>query len=250
MRLIKKSFEIENALSEYHTDLASTIFREVEENSFTRIVEIGSGSGTFTMPLLEVLGNSFETLFCIDSYTGPYKHDKKTLQSKLVDRNFGSKVKVIEKDIRDLGTVAKNVDLIIGHEVLCDLNSELVEQVMATCYNSLNNDGMFIHSEFSPFALNRAEELLHKINDSSEDPISNTTWFSPSADELGGIAYKVGFRSINVSYQKILIKFMKNAAFEMVGRWKTKDEFLQNYSEEIEKIGIEYPMEQILYCIK
>jgi len=36
----------------------------------------------------------------------------------------------------------------------------------------------------------------------------------------------------------------------MVNRWKTKREFFDKYQEELEKVGIEYPMEQILYCRK
>jgi len=242
--------KIEDALFEYHSRLVSAIISKIKYTIPIKIVEIGSGSGAFTIPLLKELDNNFEVFYCVDSYTGPYKGDKKTLQSKLTDKDFQNSVEIIEKDVRNLGSTLSNVDLVIGHEVLCDLNPELVEDVMRVCYAVLNRGGFFIHSGFSPFPLNRAEELVKIINDYSEEAISDTTWFSPTADELAGIASRTGFTSITVDYQKILIKFMNKAALEMIRRWGTKNEFLTKYHDEIQRTGIEYPMEQILYCTK
>jgi len=237
--------EIEDALFEYHLKLASTILSKIKYMSPRRIVEIGSGSGTFTIPLLEEL-NNYEVLYCVDSYTGPYNQDRKILESKVA----GKKVEIVEKDAREIDKIISDIDLVIGHEILCDLNSKQAKEVMQACYNVLEEGGVFIHSEFSPFALNRSEEMLHIINKYSEEPISDTEWFSPTADELAGISYRIGFSSIDVNYRKVPIKFMKNAAIEMIKRWKTKTEFLEKYQDEINRSGIEYPMEQILYCIK
>ena len=252
MKLLKvtEPEEIEDALFEYHLKLSSAILSKIKHMSPKRIVEIGSGPGTFTMPLLKELGNDFEILYCVDSYTGPYHEDRNLLESKLKDVTPNISVEIINKDARDINKILSEIDLVIGHELLCDLNSEQVEQVISSCYNVLKDGGLFVHSEFSPFALNRSEELLHILNKYSEEPISDTKWFSPNADELSGIAYKIGFKSISVDYIKIPIKFMKNAAIEMVRRWKTKNEFLEEYQDEINKMGIEYPTEQILYCIK
>lgn len=242
--------EIENALFEYHSKLASAILSKIKYKRPRKIVEIGSGSGTFTIPLLKELDNNFEFFYCVDSYTGPYHEDRNILKLKLKDVTTNRSVEIINKDAGEINKILSDIDLVIGHEILCDLNPGQVEQIISTCYNVLKDGGVFVHSEFSPFALNRSEEMLHILNKYSEEPISDTKWFSPDADELAGIAYKIGFKSISVNYIKIPIKFMKNAAVEMIGRWKTKSEFLEKYQNEINKIGLEYPMEQILYCIK
>ena len=239
--------EVENALYRYHSELASVILREVGDFSGRNIVEIGSGSGTFTLPLLEKLGANFDKFHCVDSYPGPYEYDKKILESKLIEKD---KIVIHDVDAKEVDKILKDVDLVIGHEILCDLNLEQIREVMGSCFNVLRTGGLFIHSEFSPFALNESEKMLQIINEFSDEPISDTKWFSPTADELAGLSADAGFESIKVEYRKIPIKFLGEAAIEMVNRWKTKREFFDKYQEELEKVGIEYPMEQILYCRK
>lgn len=239
--------EVENALYRYHLELASVILREVGNFSGKNIVEIGSGPGTFTLPLLEKLGDDFNRFHCVDSYPGPYEQDKKILESKLMGKD---KVVILDVDAKEVDKILKDVDLVIGHEVLCDLNLEQIKQIMSACFNVLRNNGLFIHSEFSPFALNESEKMLQTINEFSGEPISDTKWFSPTADELAGLSSDIGFESIKVEYRKIPIKFLGETAIEMVNRWKTKKEFFDKYEGELEKIGIGYPMEQILYCRK
>ena len=242
--------DIDDALFKYHSTLASTILKELSLSSFKRIVEIGSGPGTFTIPFVEKLNNKFEILYCIDSYTGPYKHDNDILRSKLADHGLEGQLQIIKRDARDLDRHVSDIDLIIGHEVLSDLTLLQVEQLITASFNTLNKGGFFIHSEFSPIADNKSEELLHIINEYSQEPISDTQWFSPPADELIRLANHTGFESVQVKYKKIPIRFTHDAAIEMLARWKIKQEFLKIYSNKLEKIGIEYPSEQILICEK
>lgn len=244
---ISKPEEIENALYQYHLELASFILTKLQQKSLKRIVEIGAGTGNLTLPLLKELDNDFENYYCVDSYAGPYEHDKKVLESKVKPYE---KIEIINKDAREIDGLLSNIDLVIGHEVLCDLNSKQVEKVMSACYYILRDGGMFIHSELSPFAASKAEKLVHMANEYCEEPISDTGWFSPSADELGVTAKSIGFKSVSVEYKKIPLKFTQEAALDMLKRWKIKKEFMDKYGSEIFKTGIEYPMEQILFCIK
>ena len=244
---VNERSEVEPALYKYHLELASVILKEVGNFSGKNIVEIGSGPGTFTLPLLEKLGANFDKFHCVDSYLGPYEHNKKLLESNLMGKD---KIVVHDIDAKEVDKILKDVDLVIGHEILCDLNLKQIKQIMSACFNALRNDGLFIHSEFSPFALNESEKMLQIINEFSDEPISDTKWFSPTGDELAGLSADVGFESIKVEYRKIPIKFLGEAAIEMVNRWKIKREFFDKYQKELEKVGIEYPMEQILYCRK
>jgi SAM-dependent methyltransferase len=243
--------QIEKALFEYHLELVTYILGRIESKRQVKIVEIGSGLGTFTIPLLINLEEMPDKFYCVDSYTGPYAQDRKVFESKLKNEGFHDYVEVIEKDAEEIDKTLSDIDLVIGHEILCDLNRKQVEHVIAACFNSLREGGLFVHSEFSPWAGNRSEELLQITNNEySDEPISDTTWLAPTADELAGIAHKLGFTSIKIEYKKIPIKFLKSAAREMIRRWRVNKKFLEKYHEEIDAIGIEYPMEQILYCTK
>jgi SAM-dependent methyltransferase len=243
--------QIEDVLFKYHLELAKFIIEKIHPFNGKKIVEIGAGLGTFTLPLLMELGNDFEKLYCIDSYNGPYLKHKETLESNLKSYRFGQKVEIIEMDVREMDKVLSEIDLIIGHEILCDLNSKQVEELMVVCYKILKPNGIFVHSEFSPYPLNKSEELIQIINNEySMEPISDTKWFSPTADELAGISHKVGFQSIRAEYKKIPIKFTGNAAVKIINGWQTKQEFFEKYQDKIDANGIEYPMEQIICCIK
>lgn len=244
---ISKPEEIENALFEYHLELASIILTKLQKKSLKRIVEIGAGSGNLTIPLMRGLENDFEKYYCVDSFFGPYEQDRKTLESKLKPNE---KIEILNIDAKEMDKTLSNIDLVIGHEVLCDLNSKQLEKVMSACFNILREGGMFIHSELSPFTSSKAEELVQIANKFSKEPISDSKWFSPGADELAGLAKSNGFRRVNVEYRKIPLKFKKEAALDMVKTWKTKREFLDNYGGDVYNIGIEYPMEQILFCLK
>ncbi|UCE36451.1 MAG: class I SAM-dependent methyltransferase [Thermoplasmata archaeon] len=243
--------QIEKALFKYHLELVSYIMGRIESNRPRKIVEIGSGPGTFTIPLLKNLEKMLDKFYCVDSYNRPYAQDREVLESKLKIEGFHDYVEVIEKDAKEISKILSDMDLVIGHEILCDLNREQVEHVIAACFHSLREGGLFVHSELSPWTGNRSEELLQILNkEYSDEPISDKTWFSPTADELAGIAHKLGFTTIHIEYKKIPIRFLKSAAIEMTRRWRVNKKFLEKYHEEIDAIGIEYPMEQVLYCTK
>ncbi len=242
--------KIDNALFEYHSTLASVILTKLKDEPKQKIVELGPGPGTFTIPFLDKLNNEFEVYYCVDPYRGPYKENIKLLMAKIANSKFESKVEIIQRDAAGMDKILSDIDLVVGHEVLCDLNTSQLERVLAACFKALKVGGCFIHSELSPVALNRAEELVQISNNYSKEPISNTTWFSPSADELAKISYKIGFRTINFDYIKIPIKFGREAALELLNRWKIKNEFFEKYKTEIERDGLEFPMEQILLCTK
>jgi SAM-dependent methyltransferase len=246
---VEEPEQIEKALFEYHLELGTYILERLGSRSLGRIAEIGSGPGTFTIPLLILFEKGIKEFYCVDSYTGPYAKDKDVLLSRLKNEGFQEYVKVIEKDATEIDKILSDMDLIIGHEVLCDLNSEQVDRVIGACSKSLVKGGMFIHSELSPHANNRSEELLQILNkEYSDEPISDTTWFSPTADELAGVAQRLGFTSISVEYRKIPIRFLGAAALEMIRRWKINESYRGKHLETLNAVGIEYPMEQILFC--
>ena len=242
--------KIDGALFEYHLSLSKNIFDKLKNKPHKKIIELGSGLGTFTLPFIEVLKNDFESYHCVDPYLGPYNNDRQILENKLGKVEIKGKVEIIECDAREIDKLFSDIDLIIGHEILCDLNSKQVSQVLRTCFEVLKPGGNLVHAEFSPIAVSRAEELLHIFDDFSSETVSNTNWFSPTADELAALAKKNGFSSISVDYIKIPLHFNEQAAIEMVNKMRIGKKFIEQYQNKIQNIGFEYPMEQIIYCTK
>ncbi|WP_455392733.1 class I SAM-dependent methyltransferase [[Eubacterium] cellulosolvens] len=241
---------VDEALFEYHTTLAAFMLDKLENKSINRILEIGPGPGTFTIPFLRELNYDFEILYCVDPYPGPYKGDRKLLEEKIAAHRLKAKVEVLERDVREIDEILSDIDLVIGHEVLCDLTATQAEEVLVNCHRVLKAGGVFLHSELSPGAKNRGEELVHIMNDYSEEPISDTNWFSPTAAELESSANRVGFSEIKVEEFKIPLKLKGPAVVELVKRWKIKTEFLEKYRDEIANSGIEFPSEQVFICTK
>jgi SAM-dependent methyltransferase len=247
---IENPLEIDEAISEYNRTLVEQLLTKIQFNLKNTIVEIGSGGGCFTLPLLGELKDDFENFYCIDSYNGPYKEDMKELQGKLLNMDLLDRVEIITRDAVELDQMFSDVDLIIGHDMLCELNDAQIKKVLTVSYHALQKNGLFIHSELAPIAQNRAEELVHLANEYSAEPLSEIYCFSPNANDLVEMAVEVGFQIINVDFIKVPIRFKHDAAIEMIARWKTKTEFLNKYENEVFEIGLEYPMEQILCCRK
>ena len=245
---VKVPESIDDKLQEYHSKLVATIVGNRDIGAARRVVEIGSGSGLFTIPLLEAFGNNIDVLYCVDPYVGPYSSSRTDLESRLRTLGLDQMVEIVTIDASEVDGMISDIDLVIGHEVLCDLTADSVIGVLQAAFNMLVEGGNFIHSEFSPFTANRAQELLHHVNEHSREPISNTKWFSPSADELAGIGHFIGFRSIHVDYARIPIRFEDEAALEMIKRWDPHESFQDEYYNEVLTEGIEFPLEQILYC--
>lgn len=250
MLIVEEIDDIEKGLNEYHLKLAAFLLKKIKNHNSKNIVEIGSGDGTFTIPFLNSLNFEIEKFYCIDPYIGTYSGQNKILESKLTNNNNKDKVQIIQEDAANLDKIVSDIDLIIGHEVLCDLNLNQIEHVLKASYNALQKNGLFIHSDFSPIPINRAEEILQIIDVYSSEQTSGAKWFSPSADQLAATAHKIGFKSIRFRYKKIPIKFEQKAAIELIKKWNIKGEFLNIYKEEIYRNGIEFPMEQILFCYK
>lgn len=247
---VENPLEIDNAISEYNRILVEQLLVKIQSNLRNTIVEIGSGNGCFTLPLLGELKDDFENFYCIDSYDGQYKEDVNELHGKLLNMDMLDRVKIITRNATDLDLLFSDVDLIIGHDLLCELNNDQITKMLTVSYHALRENGLFIHSELAPIAQNRAEELVHIANKYSAEPLSEIYCFSPNANDLVEIAIEVGFRIINVDFIKVPIRFKHDAAIEMIERWKTKTEFLNKYENEVLNIGLEYPMEQILCCRK
>jgi SAM-dependent methyltransferase len=133
---------------------------------------------------------------------------------------------------------------------LCELTRKDTQKAVNEIYRILRPGGVFVHGVLSPYPENKAQELVILADEYSADLLFEKEWFSPPADELAGMLHQAGFSAIGVKYFEEVLRFEGDIAFEQVKTWMTKPEFFEKYSEDLKNHGLEYPMEQVVYCWK
>ncbi len=239
--IIKKKEDVEYVFKRYYSKLAEFMVSLVGIQENAVILEAGCGSGGLTVPLLSLLNPSL--YICYDIYSGVYKKSLQKIREKEVDT-------LVIGDVRNMSFHTESVDIVLSNELLCELTRDGARKAVKEFYRVLKPGGIFAHGCLSPYAENEAQELVIRSDAYSAEPIFPREWFSPPADELAGMLHQVGFSVIGVRYFEETIKFEGDIAFEQVRSWVTKPEFFEEYSEDLREYGLEYPMEQIIYCQK
>jgi hypothetical protein len=237
-------------LFEYNKKIVAEIFDIVQLSSFNKVVEFGSGSGLFTLPLMNRLYDMVEEYIIVDPFPGPYAKDKEMLLKRLKDAGFQDKVSIFERPVWNIHRDLSDVDLIIGHDVFCDLSMTQVKDSLRSGKKTMKNDGTFIHSGLSPTATSRSERLLIKLDSLSSNPVIGGNWFSPGSEFLYAAAREIGFKNIDVHEVKVPITLEGKDAWSLIDEWNIRKKALMKYADEINKIGLEFPKEQVLVCKK
>lgn len=240
--IIRKPEEIESVLTEYYGNLAQFMVNLVKTPDDAVILEPGCGDGALTVHLLGLLPGS--TVICYDLFGGVYERDLDILKERSVD------MRIVKGDVRTMGIHTESVDFVISNELLCDLSRNDARKTIDEFYRILREGGAFVHGCLSPCPETRAQELVIIADGYSADPLFDHDWFSPPADELAGMLHSAGFQGITVKYFEDCVKFLGDAAFCHMKEWVLKPEFFEKYSSEIKSCGIEYPIEQVIYCRK
>lgn len=243
MIVIRKKEDVEPKFNLYYSRLAEFMVRLVDIQSNSVILEAGCGTGALTVPLLSLL-DSCSVYVCYDLYAGVYE---KSLQ-KIIKKEPCTNI--IMGDVRAVSFRINAIDIIFSNELLCELTRNGAEKAVQEFYRILKPGGYFIHGVLSPYPENRSQELVILADTYSAEPVFPKEWFSPPADELAGMLHQTGFSAIHVSYFEECVRFEGEIAFETVQKWVTKPEFFEKYSEDLEKYGLEYPMEQVVCCQK
>ncbi|MGA1866855.1 MAG: hypothetical protein ACMUFK_05245 [Thermoplasmatota archaeon] len=237
-------------LFEYNSRLVGEILRRIPFTRFKRVVEFGSGSGLFTIPLMDELYADVAEYIIVDPYNGPYIKDRESLARRLRESGYSKKVRVHRVPVWEMGHKIKDADLAIGHDVFCDLTMDMVENSMMAGKEVLKEGGFFVHSGLSPNTSTPAERLLMKLDSQTSTPLVENNWFSPGSEFLFVVSKKTGFRDIAIHEVKIPLSLSGNDARSLLKDWNIKESAMERYSRKIDEIGIEFPKEQILVCRK
>ncbi|MBN1540301.1 MAG: hypothetical protein JW939_09175 [Candidatus Thermoplasmatota archaeon] len=237
-------------LFEYNSRLVDEVLRRKPISTCKRVVEFGSGSGLFTIPLMDKLHEDVEEYIIVDPYEGPYIKDRESLARRIRESGYSGKARILKVPVWGMRGKVEDVDLVIGHDVFCDLTMYQVKNAMMAGKDVLREGGFFIHSGLSPNASTAAERLLMKLDSHTSTPLVENNWFSPGSEFLFVISREAGFGDITIHEVKIPLLLSGNDAMSILKEWNIEDKVLKKYQKQIDEIGIEFPGEQILICRK
>lgn len=217
------------------------------------ILEAGCGSGQLTIPFLRKMmevKKSFR-LIALDLSAQPYKGDLSALWEKTEKNRFGCLVSPVRGDARKIGLQNESVDLIVSNELLCDLDKKGLESALREFHRILKPGRQMVHGELVPVPESEAQKLLIEADAYSlETSLPKPAWFSPFSDEVASLMHKTGFENMTVKYFETNVKMDSSRAIEKLKSWNIDPVFIQRRSQDIEKHGLELPMEHIIFCEK
>lgn len=237
--VLRRKEDIASAVAVYYSRLAAFMVDLVDITGSEIVLEAGCGNGSLTVPLHSLLEPFL--YICYDLYAGVYEPWLHTIQKKGIP--------LVKGDVKNISLLPESVDLIVSNELLCELTRKDTKRAVNEFYRVLKKGGTFVHGVLSPYPENRAQELVVLADTYSAEPC-NKEWFSPPADVLAGMLHKAGFFTIKILYFDELLRFEGEAAFEQIRMWETDPTFLEKYADEVREYGLEYPMEQVVYCCK
>ena len=235
-------------LFEYHSILVEEILKLIRPSFYNRIIEFGSGSGLFTIPLINRLYDKMKEFIIVDPFPKPYLENKEILLRRIKETHYDNKVILSEIPAWEMNKEFSDVDLIIGHDVFCDLSREQIKEVLESGNKTLNRNGIFVHSGLSPNATSEAERLLIELDMFSSTPLIEDNWFSPNSKILIELTRDIGFEDIYIQEIKIPFKLYGEEALLLIKEWNIREEVVKKFERDINEIGIEFPKEQILVC--
>jgi ubiquinone/menaquinone biosynthesis C-methylase UbiE len=233
----------EEKSAQYYVSIAHEMMDILGTEEYPVVLEAGCGAGTLTLPLhSQIQGNAL--YICYDLFSGCYASCLAQLRKK------NEKWSIIRGDARTMSIHSESVDVVISHELLCELTEEDTLATLKEVYRILVSGGLYINGVLSPYPENRAQELVVLADAHSDDPLFKKEWFSPPADTLASMLHLTGFTTIRVRYIDESIRFENECAFQQLEEWKTDLEFYQSYFKEVKIHGLELPPIQMISCYK
>jgi hypothetical protein len=174
--------------------------------------------------------------------------EKGILKKRLKESGFTQRTIIRERPIWDSHRELDDIDLIIGHDVFCDLSMKQIKDTLLSCKGSLAEGGILVHSGLSATATTKGERLLIKLDGCSYRSVIKGHWFSPGSEFLYAISREAGFENVDVHEVKVPLKLQGRTAMSLIKEWNIREDALKKYEKEINETGIEFPREQILVC--
>ena len=246
---------LEKAVKLMYERLAAFLVENLDFEGVSTILEVGCGSGQLTFPFVRKVReiSSGFRVFALDLSAGPYKGHLDVLKRRVREERLDGVITPVNADVRDMDVIAdESVDLVVSNETLCELDRAGLEKAVREFYRVLKFGGQMVHGELIQAFENEAQRLVIEANlRSLETSLPKPPWVSPFSDEVAALLHKIGFRDIVVKYFETNVRFRGfNVALKKLKQWHVDPEFVEERLQDIEKHGLEYPMEHLIFCRK
>jgi ubiquinone/menaquinone biosynthesis C-methylase UbiE len=254
MNIVRNTSELESAQRLMYDRLADFLVENLDLIHASVILEAGCGGGRLTMPFVEKVMRIKQKckIIAFDISSGPYLGRLNLLKEKVRGMRFERVITTIEGDVKNMEAIdEESVDLIISNELFCDLDRQGLEMALKEFFRILKPNGQMAHGVLSPVPENEAQKLLIEADSYSLEKMEpKPSWFSPPSDEVAALMQKIGFRKIVMKYFEPNLKLGFKAALEQLNQWNTDPAFVQRRRKDIQKHGLEFPMEYVIFCEK
>jgi ubiquinone/menaquinone biosynthesis C-methylase UbiE len=255
MKVISKIEDWYNEYARTCEFIAKLLIKRSKIKPNSTIVDLGCGTGVFTIPLALKVRKS--KIIAVDN-------DKKSLNElkAKIERLKVRNIVVIKGDARKLTKIKDNsIDFVFSHWLLGVVTKyNDLKQTLKECYRILKKGGIVAHSESYSIPKNKAQELYMRA-----DVLAwHTRWWS--VNEIKELMRSIGFRKIKIKLIDFDLKINPKISIPLIREWQkleysfTKKEsaiknvklesFLNSNKNEIEKYGLEFPTEYIIFATK
>lgn len=243
-----------DVLRSMYERLASFMIDNIDVGKAHTILEAGCGIGQLTVPLVRKLGQIKRDFRYIayDCFSGPYEGDLRVFNRIVREKRLQRLIMVTQGKVESMGLIEdESVDLRISNELFPDLNRISLGKTIQEFYRVLKPNGQMAHGELSPISENARQTLLIESNAYSlETTQPRPEWFSPCSDEVAALMHKTGFKNIVVKYFETKVKMNYERAIEQLKKWKIDPTFIERRGDDIKRLGLELPMEHVIFCKK
>ena len=235
--------------------LATFLVENLNFENVSTILEVGCGSGQLTIPFVRkimLIKTSFKVM-ALDLSAGLYRGDLDILKSRLGKERLEALITPMNADVRNMDVIEdESVDLVVSNETLCELDRNGLEMALREFYRVLKSGGQMVHGELIQAFENDAQRLMIEANlHSLETSLPRPEWVSPFSDEVAARLHKIGFKDITVRYFETNLKFWGlNVVLSKLRQWHVDPVFVKEHLQDIERYGLEYPMEHLIFCRK
>lgn len=241
MKLVSDPGEIQAAWTRQYERLARK-FATFLPSKDALSVEIGCGKGQLTIPLAGL--RPTHRIIAVDRFEGSYSGDYDDFISALSRSTLKRRISIVVSHYLDWQRLQpdKKYDAVISSEFLPEIDSTELNAFLLECWRILNLGGVTIHSFLSPDPRTIGQRLLIEADSDpkwTKDPPKE--WFSPPPKLVLKQLRQTGFVNVTPSRIKSSLAFKANAARTLLKAWGVRDEFWNNYREQLLRRSLEIP---------
>ncbi|RMF91512.1 MAG: class I SAM-dependent methyltransferase [Methanobacteriota archaeon] len=238
---ISKTIGVSEVWKEGYERLAKAMAMLLPDGPGASILELGSGRGQLTIPLLSRVSGR---IVAVDRS----EEDLKGLSMGLAALGLEGRVEPLLCDAMDLKVDDGSMDAVCSNFFFGWIAPAEAMDLLNELYRVLKPGGVMVHSDLCPAAENRAQEIALDQGRPENNLDPSPKWWTP--EELGRLVEDAGFSHTEVSYFDWEVRFGYDEALRQLRRWGARDAFIGSVDRDLKEHGMELPKSFILKAVK